>query len=85
MSEYVWVCLYKQDSEYSSGPKYAKILNMLKYGRVLNMGAICNILNMPECMPWQRFEYILAGILGSIYARILNMAGLWIYKSYTGF
>ena len=22
------MCLYKQDSEYASGPKYAKILNM---------------------------------------------------------
>ena len=22
------MCLYKQDSEYTSGPKYAKILNM---------------------------------------------------------
>ena len=28
MPEYVWTCLYKQDSEYAWGPKYAKILNM---------------------------------------------------------
>ena len=24
-------CLYKQDSEYASGPKYANILNMAKF------------------------------------------------------
>ena len=28
--EYPWMCLNKQDSEFSSGPKYAKILNMAK-------------------------------------------------------
>ena len=28
MPEYVWMCLNKQDSEYISGPKYDKILNM---------------------------------------------------------
>ena len=26
--EYAWMCLDKQDSEYASGPKYGKILNM---------------------------------------------------------
>ena len=25
------MCLFKQDSEYASGPKYAKILNMVKF------------------------------------------------------
>ena len=25
------MCLYKQDSEFTSGPKYAKILNMVKF------------------------------------------------------
>ena len=25
MPEYVWMCLFKQDSEYVCGPKYAKI------------------------------------------------------------
>ena len=25
------MCLYKQDSEYALGPKYAKILNMAKF------------------------------------------------------
>ena len=32
-------------------------------------------------MPWQSSEYI----SGSKYFRILNMAGFWICKSYTGF
>ena len=31
MSEYVWMCLNEQDFEYASGPKYAKILNMVKF------------------------------------------------------
>ena len=31
MSEYAWMCLYKQDSEYASGPKHAKILNMARF------------------------------------------------------
>ena len=28
--EYAWICLNKRNSEYASGPKYAKILNMPK-------------------------------------------------------
>ena len=31
MAEYAWMYLDKQDSEYASGPKYAKILNMAKF------------------------------------------------------
>ena len=31
MSEYAWMYLNKQDSKYTSGPKYAKILNMVKF------------------------------------------------------
>ena len=30
MPEYASICLYKQDSEDASGPKYAKILTMAK-------------------------------------------------------
>ena len=30
MPEHAWMCLYKQDFEYVSGPKYAKILIMAK-------------------------------------------------------
>ena len=40
--------LNKQDSEYASGPKYVKILNMANFGRVLNMRALHRVLNMPE-------------------------------------
>ena len=29
--EYAWICLSKQDSKYTLGPKYAKILNMTKF------------------------------------------------------
>ena len=33
------MCLYKQDSENASDPKYARVLNVAfsEYGRVLNM------------------------------------------------
>ena len=31
MPEYIWMGPNKQDSEYASGPKYAKILNMDKF------------------------------------------------------
>ena len=31
MLEYASMCLYKQDSEYASGPKHAKILNITKF------------------------------------------------------
>ena len=31
MPEYAWMCLYKKDSEYASGPKYAIALNMAKF------------------------------------------------------
>ena len=31
MPEYAWMCLYKQDSEYDSGPKYTKTMNMTNY------------------------------------------------------
>ena len=29
--EFAWMCLYKQNSEYASGPKYLKSLNMEKF------------------------------------------------------
>ena len=31
MPEFAWMCLYKYDSEYTSGLKYAKLLNMAKF------------------------------------------------------
>ena len=74
MSEYARMCLNKQDSEYASGPKYAKILNMAQsseYGRVFNMQVLHSVLNKSE-YALQISEYM----LGSKYARILNMAGL---------
>ena len=64
MSEYAWMCLNKQDSEYASGPKYGKILDMAGFSicseyaricldRVLN---ICWVLNMPGFWIWQGSE-----------------------------
>ena len=72
MPEYAWMCLYKQDSEYASGPKYAKILIMTGF-------------SISECYtafwPWQSSKYV----LGSKCTRIQNMAGFGICKSYKGF
>ena len=75
MPEYTWICLNKLDSEYASGPKYAK------YAKILNMVGFWiyehyTVFWICQKMPWQSSEYI----LGSKYARILNMAGFWIWK-----
>ena len=79
MPEYAWMCLYKQDSDYASDPKYAKILNIAKFWmwQVFQYTNVHSVLNIP----WQSSECI----LGSKYARNVNMAGFWICKSYTGF
>ena len=79
--KYVWICLLRQESEYASGNKYAKILNVTKfwrwqgsqYGNVTQRPQYARIwLDSSEC------------ILRSKYTRILNMAEFWICKSYTG-
>ena len=67
MSECGWMCLNKQYSEYASGPKYAKILNMAGFQYV----------SVTQCseyarMSWQNSEYILR----SKYARVLNIQEL---------
>ena len=31
MPEYAWICLFEQDSECASDPKYAEILNMVGF------------------------------------------------------
>ena len=76
MPKHPWMCLYKDDSEYASGPKYAKILNMAEH-------SICKRYTtfwICQNMSWQSPQYI----LGSKYERILNMAGFWC-RNYTGF
>ena len=69
MPEYVWICLYEQDSEYTSGPKYAKILNVAGFSICERYTAFWICQNML----WQSSKYT----LGYEYARILNMAGFW--------
>ena len=64
MSEYAWTCLNKDDSEYASGPKYTKILNMTR----LSMCERYTAYWLCQNMPWQSSEYI----LGSKYVRVLN-------------
>ena len=59
------MCLNKQNSEYTLGPKYAKILNMAGFSICEHYTAFWICQNNP----WKSSEYI----LGSKYARILNM------------
>ena len=75
--KYAWISLNKTSSEYATGSKYAKILNMAGFSLCERYKALRICQNMPK----QSSEYI----LGSKYARILNMAGSWICKKYAGF
>ena len=60
------MCLYKQDSEYVSDPKYAEILNMAKFW-IWQDFQIASVTQRSEC----------ARIcLDSDYGRILNMQDL---------
>ena len=70
------MCLNKQDSEYTLGPKYAKLLKKFW----ISQGS--------HYVSFTQFsEYDLSSeyILGPTYAKNLNMAGFWICNSYTKF
>ena len=68
MPKYAWICLNKQDSEYSSRPKYTKILYMAKFW-------IWQVSQYAS--DTQRSEYArICLISGSKYASILNMQEL---------
>ena len=88
--EYTWMCLYKHDSKYALGPRYAKTLNIAKSWiwqhsqYVLNMPeyaltelCISWVLNMQEFWVWH----------GSVYRefhRVLNMPqNGWIWLTRT--
>ena len=70
--ECAWMWLYKQDSEYASGPKYAKILNMAKFW----IWQGCQYANIT-----QRSEYarICLGKILNV-SSVLNMPGFWIWQ-----
>ena len=70
MPEYTWMCLYKLDFVYVLGPKYAKIC------MVLNMRALRSVLNKPE---YTLTEFWIHLIVFKD-AKIITMAGFWIYK-----
>ena len=77
-----WNCRHCSQKPYVFLPR---VLNMPKFwiwqnsenDRVLNLRALHRLLNMPENVLTESFEYI----LGSKYTRILNIAGFWICKS----
>ena len=50
MSEYTWMCLYKQVSEYTSGSTYAKILNLAKFWiwKCSKYASVHGVINIPE-------------------------------------
>ena len=84
MPEYVWRCLNKQYSEHLSGPKYSKILNMVKSWIWQGSQYVSDAQHSEytrTCL--DRADFWIGS--GSKYANILNMAGFWICKSYTGF
>ena len=86
MPEYAWMCLNKKDSEYALG---GGVVNMPNFWIWHSSGydrryTICDRYTafwISQNMSWQSSEYI----LGSKYARILNMAEFWICKSYAEF
>ena len=75
--EYAWMCLKKQDSEYASGPKYAKILNMAKF-------RIWQGSQYPSVTERSEYARICLNRVPNI-SWVLNMPGFWICKSYTRF
>ena len=77
MPEYAWMYLNKHDSEYASGAKYPKILNMSKFW-IWQGFSICE--------RYKAFDYARIYINRVLnISCVLNMAGLWICKIYIGF
>ena len=70
--EYAWMCLYKQDSKYASGPKYAKILNMAKFW-------IWQGSQYASVTQRSNYTKICLGRVLNI-SRVLNMPGFWIWQ-----
>ena len=72
MPEYAWMCIYKQDSEYASGPKYVKLLNMAK-PLILQGSQYANLT--------QRSEYArLCHDRVPNISWVPNMPGFWIWQ-----
>ena len=67
--EYTWVCLDKLDSEYASGPKYAK------YAKILNMVGFW-IYEQYTCSEYVR--KCLDRVLNISW--VLNMPGFWTWQ-----
>ena len=75
MPEYDWNWLYKQDSEYASGPKYAKILVMAKFW-IWQSSQYANVTQRSEytriCL--ERWMYLRFWICPDCeYGKVLNM------------
>ena len=72
MPEYAWTCLNKQDSEYTYGSKYSKILNMAKFW-IWQGSQYASVTKCSEyariCLAWQSSKYI----SGCEYTSILNL------------
>ena len=73
MPEYAWIYLNKQDSEYASGPKYAKILNMAKFW-IWEGYQYTSVTRRCE-YPRISLDRVLN------ISRVLNMPGFWICNS----
>ena len=77
MPEFGWMCLCKYDSEYTSGLKYAKLLNVAKFWIWKGSQYASVTQRAGEC-----FDKVLKI---SWVAWILNVPLLWICRSCAGF
>ena len=72
MSEYAWMCLNKQDFQYTSGPKYAKVLNIAKFW-IWQGSQYASVTQRSEY-----FRIYLDRVLKLSW--VLNMPGFWIWQ-----
>ena len=70
--EYAWMYLYKQDSEYASNPKYAKILNMTKFW-IWQVSQIASVTQSSGYV-----SIFLDRVLNISW--VLNILGFWIWQ-----
>ena len=66
-------CLYKQDPEYASGPKYANILNMAKFW-IWQGSQYASIAQRPEYAKMRKYDKVLY-MRRDANGRVLNIPG----------
>ena len=72
-TEFAWMYLYKQTSEYAWGPKYPKILNMAGFSKC-EQYAVFQICHNMSWQWWICLRFLICQDYG--YGRVLNMQEL---------